>query len=308
MAERLDEDRRNHDRHRQPDVARAAPDPGRRAPPDGGDHRPRDRRGQGRRRRRRPRAARSCSSPASTAATPASARSPRSRTAGSSPTAPPPWSCGPPPGPRRCRRDRHRRRAVGRRPSRSTSPSRRDRTAGAGSGVPGRGRRPARPARRPAHERDAARRRGRPAPWPTPPGGGPTCRSSARSSCSRPSTSRSGSSRCSAWVKEALAELELTDRIRTDVTDGMEKTQREFLLRQQLARHPQGAGRGRRGRGPGRGLPRQAGRARELQPDDVTRAAIEREIDRLERTSRAEPPSTAGSAPGSTPSSSCRGA
>ena len=36
------------------------------------------------------------------------------------------------------------------------------------------------------------------------------------------------------WVKEALAELELTDRIRKDVTDGLEKTQREFLLRQQM--------------------------------------------------------------------------
>ena len=36
------------------------------------------------------------------------------------------------------------------------------------------------------------------------------------------------------WAKEALAELELADRIRTDVTDGMEKNQREFLLRQQL--------------------------------------------------------------------------
>ncbi|HEV7757408.1 MAG TPA: endopeptidase La, partial [Acidimicrobiales bacterium] len=36
------------------------------------------------------------------------------------------------------------------------------------------------------------------------------------------------------WVKDALAEVELTDRIRKDVTDGMEKTQREFLLRQQM--------------------------------------------------------------------------
>ena len=38
-----------------------------------------------------------------------------------------------------------------------------------------------------------------------------------------------------AWVKEALAEAELADRIRSDVSEGMEKTQREFLLRQQLA-------------------------------------------------------------------------
>ena len=60
-------------------------------------------------------------------------------------------------------------------------------------------------------------------------------RSSARSSCSRPSTSRRASRKVLGWAKEALAELELTEKIRTDVTDGMEKQQREFLLRQQLA-------------------------------------------------------------------------
>ena len=32
-----------------------------------------------------------------------------------------------------------------------------------------------------------------------------------------------------------LAEIELKERIRSDVSEGMEKTQREFLLRQQLA-------------------------------------------------------------------------
>ena len=36
------------------------------------------------------------------------------------------------------------------------------------------------------------------------------------------------------WVKDALAEIELSERIRKDVSDGMEKTQREFLLRQQM--------------------------------------------------------------------------
>src|SRR2546423_3360670 len=38
-----------------------------------------------------------------------------------------------------------------------------------------------------------------------------------------------------AWQREVLADLALRDRIRTDVTEGMEKSQREFLLRQQLA-------------------------------------------------------------------------
>ena len=36
------------------------------------------------------------------------------------------------------------------------------------------------------------------------------------------------------WAKETLAEVELKDKIRTDVSEGLEKTQREFLLRQQM--------------------------------------------------------------------------
>ncbi|MGZ8599444.1 MAG: endopeptidase La [Actinomycetota bacterium] len=36
------------------------------------------------------------------------------------------------------------------------------------------------------------------------------------------------------WAKEILAELELKNKIRSDVRDGMEKTQREYLLRQQM--------------------------------------------------------------------------
>jgi ATP-dependent Lon protease len=37
------------------------------------------------------------------------------------------------------------------------------------------------------------------------------------------------------WVREHLAEQEVTERINTDVREGLEKSQREFLLRQQLA-------------------------------------------------------------------------
>ena len=37
------------------------------------------------------------------------------------------------------------------------------------------------------------------------------------------------------WGRNHLAELEVSDRIRDDVREGMEKSQREFLLRQQLA-------------------------------------------------------------------------
>ena len=59
-------------------------------------------------------------------------------------------------------------------------------------------------------------------------------RSSARSSCSRRSTSRQRLALAVAWARDALAELELTEKIRTEVSDGMEKQQREFLLRRQL--------------------------------------------------------------------------
>jgi ATP-dependent Lon protease len=38
-----------------------------------------------------------------------------------------------------------------------------------------------------------------------------------------------------AWAKETLAEIELKDKIRTDVSEGMEKRQREFLLREQMS-------------------------------------------------------------------------
>ncbi len=55
-----------------------------------------------------------------------------------------------------------------------------------------------------------------------------------------------------AWAKEALAEHELSRKIRDDVSDGIEKNQqRSFLLRQQGGRSSaRRAGRGRRGRRP----------------------------------------------------------
>ena len=37
------------------------------------------------------------------------------------------------------------------------------------------------------------------------------------------------------WARDHLAEIEVADKIRDDVREGMEKSQREFLLRQQLA-------------------------------------------------------------------------
>ena len=37
------------------------------------------------------------------------------------------------------------------------------------------------------------------------------------------------------WAKDTLADIELKDKIRTDVSEGMEKRQREFLLREQMS-------------------------------------------------------------------------
>ncbi|MDP9327783.1 MAG: LON peptidase substrate-binding domain-containing protein, partial [Actinomycetota bacterium] len=37
------------------------------------------------------------------------------------------------------------------------------------------------------------------------------------------------------WARETLGEIELKDKIRTDVSEGMEKRQREFLLREQMS-------------------------------------------------------------------------
>jgi ATP-dependent Lon protease len=38
-----------------------------------------------------------------------------------------------------------------------------------------------------------------------------------------------------AWARDALAELDVAEKIRSEVTDGMQRQQREFLLRQQLS-------------------------------------------------------------------------
>ena len=61
-----------------------------------------------------------------------------------------------------------------------------------------------------------------------------------------------------AWAKDHLAELKVNEQIRTDVTEGVEKQQREYLLRQQLAAIRKELG--ERRRGSGRRLPRPAGR------------------------------------------------
>ena len=41
--------------------------------------------------------------------------------------------------------------------------------------------------------------------------------------------------RLTGWARDALAELDVAETIQNDVREGMEKQQREFLLRQQLS-------------------------------------------------------------------------
>ena len=92
------------------------------------------------------------------------------------------------------------------------------------------------------------------------------------------------------WARDTLADLTLRERIKSDVEEGMERTQREFLLRRQLE-----AIRKELGELHGHGVDedpddyRSKVDVREL-PDKV-RAAVEREVDRLERTSEQNPES-----------------
>jgi len=86
------------------------------------------------------------------------------------------------------------------------------------------------------------------------------------------------------WGREHLAELDVAERIRSDVHDGMEKSQREFLLRQQLAAIRKELG---EGEPDGADDYRTRVEAAEL-PDKVLEAAL-REVGRLERASDQSP-------------------
>ncbi|MDQ6882749.1 MAG: endopeptidase La [Candidatus Dormibacteraeota bacterium] len=86
------------------------------------------------------------------------------------------------------------------------------------------------------------------------------------------------------WTREILAEASLKDKIRSEVNEGMEKRQREFLLRQQLEAIKKELGEGEadiaaeyRARIEAAGMP------------EPVRKEVERELDRLERTSEQSP-------------------
>jgi ATP-dependent Lon protease len=90
-----------------------------------------------------------------------------------------------------------------------------------------------------------------------------------------------------AWARDALGELELKDRIRTDVAEGMERTQREFLLRQQLAAIKKELGQLDGGDGEQSDDYRQ--KLESLAAPEAIRVAVSKEIDKLERTNEQSP-------------------
>jgi ATP-dependent Lon protease len=89
------------------------------------------------------------------------------------------------------------------------------------------------------------------------------------------------------WARETLGDLTLRQRIRTDVEEGMEKTQREFLLRRQMDAIRKELGE-LDGSGDGGVEDHRARAAAADLPEDV-RAAVDRELDKLERTSEQSP-------------------
>ncbi|MBJ8338963.1 endopeptidase La [Antrihabitans sp. YC3-6] len=88
------------------------------------------------------------------------------------------------------------------------------------------------------------------------------------------------------WTKTHIAEAEVTEKISDDVREGMEKSQREFLLRQQLA-----AIRKELGEGEPDGADDYRTRVEQADLPDAVREAAMREVGRLERSSDQSPES-----------------
>src|SRR5438477_7930217 len=87
-----------------------------------------------------------------------------------------------------------------------------------------------------------------------------------------------------AWTQEILAEASLKDKIRNEVQEGMEKRQREFLLRQQME-----AIKKELGEGDGDIAAEYRKKIEDAGMPDAVRKEVERELDRLERTSDQNP-------------------
>jgi ATP-dependent Lon protease len=86
------------------------------------------------------------------------------------------------------------------------------------------------------------------------------------------------------WVKDHIAEVEVSERIGEDVREGLEKSQREFLLRQQLA-----AIRKELGEGEPEGATDYRTRVEQADLPEKVREAALREADKLERASDQSP-------------------
>jgi ATP-dependent Lon protease len=86
------------------------------------------------------------------------------------------------------------------------------------------------------------------------------------------------------WTKGFLADASVKEQIRSEVQEGMEKTQREFLLRQQLE-----AIKKQLGEGSGDIVSQYRERVETVGMPEAVRKEVERELDRLERTSEQNP-------------------
>ena len=87
------------------------------------------------------------------------------------------------------------------------------------------------------------------------------------------------------WAKETLGELTLKDKIRSEVADGMEKTQREFMLRQQMAAIRKELGEDE----DGDIVAEYRSKIAEANMPEGARKEAERELGRLERASEQSP-------------------
>src|SRR6202162_6491496 len=86
------------------------------------------------------------------------------------------------------------------------------------------------------------------------------------------------------WTKQILADASLKEKIRSDVAEGMEKTQREFMLRQQLE-----AIKKQLNEGSSDVVSTYRERVSKAGMPDGVRTEVDRELDRLERTSEQNP-------------------
>jgi ATP-dependent Lon protease len=87
-----------------------------------------------------------------------------------------------------------------------------------------------------------------------------------------------------AWTKDILADVSVREKIRTEVNEGMEKTQRDYLLRQQMEAIKKQLGEGGDNLAAG-----YRARLEDAGMPDLVRKEVEREIDRFEATSEQNP-------------------